>query len=324
MIQFYLNNKLFKFLNNTNFSKTILSKVSFLILFIIIHSLFGCTKNEYIIDDNRTNNSKSKNLVYFVSRMENNFTRVLTPFPQYCKAQIFAFTSGGDEQSVTSPIYRSASAGTLTPTNKPMILTDGEYNFYAVSSKEDSLPPTFINNYAVNLQNGKDYLWCSIKNQIIDKNGTTVPITFNHVATQLIVNIENKDNINPLSEILDAAYSAPIIDENVKWNLLTGIISPATSISTNPFNLSIKGLKTSTIMVPLYAPTDSIGYYVAVKQENGDLQLCSTLIPIPEEGYQAGHSYEYVMYFDADSLMLGLVTVAPWEEDVVSDDVEAN
>ena len=193
--------------------QTALLSILPLLVGILVTILYGCVDNKYIVDDQRaTNLSNTKYIVYFLPRIESNIsTRTLTPFPQYCKAQIFAFSSDGNQQSIISPVYRSQEAGTLSPTNTPMTLIDGEYDFYAISVKEDSLPPSFKDNVASDLYNNKDYLWCVVSNQTIDQNAITIPITFNHVATQIIVNIINKDSINPASQIVYATYSLALI-----------------------------------------------------------------------------------------------------------------
>ncbi len=306
--------------------QTALLSILPLLVGILVTILYGCVDNKYIVDDQRaTNLSNTKYIVYFLPRIESNIsTRTLTPFPQYCKAQIFAFSSDGNQQSIISPVYRSQEAGTLSPTNTPMTLIDGEYDFYAISVKEDSLPPSFKDNVASDLYNNKDYLWCVVSNQTIDQNAITIPITFNHVATQIIVNIINKDSINPASQIVYATYSPPVISDSVTWSLLTGVIVPATSVSSIQDSMSIDSFTTSCVMIPLSAKADSLSYQSYIQQENGEYQLCQVNIPVPEDGYEAGHSYEYDMIFDADSLMLGYVRVAAWNEVTVSTDVEAD
>ena len=49
---------------------------------------------------------------------------------------------------------------------------------------------------------------------------------------------------------------------------------------------------------------------------------CTVSIPVPAGGFLGGHSYEYEMIFNADSLTTALVRVLPWKEVEVSDDVD--
>ena len=286
--------------------------------------VISCTDNRYTIIDLRNSNPSSDYIVYFFPRIESNFiSRTLTDFPQYCKAQIFVFNSNDTTTAIMSPLYRSQSAGTLTAVSEPVVVTSGNYNFYAVSLKEDSVPITFTSNIATGLKNGIDYLWYAATNQEIDQNGTTIPITFNHMASQLIVNIVNQDRANPIVSILYSDFSPPMPDDNVTWNLLTGEITPATVLDTVLMNMTVNEFKTSAIIVPYTAENDSLAYFAMVEQQNGNYELCQLYIPLPEGGLKSGHSYEYLIYFDADTITLGVVTVAPWINIEVSDDVNA-
>ena len=294
-------------------------------LFILVLCIFSCIDNKYIVEDLR-NNNRTAYIVYFMPRIESNITtRTLTPFPQYCEAQIFAFSSGGAQQSAASPVFRSSEAGTLSPVNIPMRLMTGEYDFYAISTKQDSIPVDFYNNIATGLSNGIDYLWASVKNQIIDSNGTTVPITFQHVASQIVIYVANTDSVDPMTSIQSARYNEPYITDDISWNLLTGEITTCTEISSTQIAMDIVNDTTiSAIMVPVDDDKKTISCVIVIVQNSGRVQSCAINLPNITNGYQAGHCYEYLMYFDADSLELGLVKVAPWNDVVVSDDVTSN
>ena len=86
----------------------------------------------------------------------------------------------------------------------------------------------------------------------------------------------------------------------------------------------VDSFTTYCIMVPVDVSHQTMSYVATIEQESGQLQKCAVSLPLPDNCYQAGHSYEYLMYFDADTLSLGLVTVSAWKEDVVSSDVQAN
>ena len=168
--------KAFKYYQNKHVS--MLSLLWILIISTLTLSFIGCTNNKYLIEDLRgSKNSNSEYIVYFLPRIESNFsTRDLTSFPQYCKAQIFVFNSNDSNTVLMSPVYRSQSEGTLTAVSNPIVLASGSYDFYAVSLKEDSVPITFDSNIATGLLNGIDYLWYATKDEEIDQNGTTIPI----------------------------------------------------------------------------------------------------------------------------------------------------
>ena len=201
----------------------------------------------------------------------------------------------------------------------------GEYDFYAISTKQDSIPVDFYNNIATGLSNGIDYLWASVKNQIIDSNGTTVPITFQHIASQIVIYVANTDSVDPMTSIQSARYNEPYITDDISWNLLTGEITTCTEISSTQIAMDIVNDTTvSATMVPVDDDKKTISCIIVIVKNSGRVQSCAINLQNITNGYQAGHCYEYLMYFDADSLELGLVKVAPWNDVVVSDDVTSN
>ncbi len=309
--------------NVTNIQSYLVYSRRLFLLSTLLSILSACVDNKYIIDDYRLpGTSKDKNVVYFLPRLESNVaTRVLTPFPEYCLVKIFVFDYYGTQSSITSPVYRSLEPGTLSPSQGQLTLINGTYNFYAVSLKEDSLPPKFTNNVATELYNNKDYLWCGVTDQMISHSGTTIPITFNHVATQIVVNVVNKDTTNPAAKVLSATISGPETTSGITWNLTTGVISPATSLASTGAAIQVDGMATSYIMLPVAVENGKLSYLAVVQQSQGQVVSCNVDIPFPEGGYLAGHSYQYDMYFDIDGGSLAEVVVAPWKDVTVSSDV---
>ena len=295
---------------------------------ILLFSLSGCVDNIFHVDDIRGVETWKRNKynVYFTSRMENSIiTRTLTPFPINCKAQIYVYSSQGDEQFMSSPVYRSQSAGTLTPTSgTPLLLTTGIYDFVGISSKTDDTPPSFDDNIATGLSNGTDYLWCLIQNQVIDSDGTTIPITFNHVASQIVVNLVNEDNEDEATNFYSVSMDLPLITNDVSWSLKDGVIASATTNSgeLSTINMNNAGTQASYIIVP-YNPSTGYMQFNAQVEQMETVSSCSVNIPAPSGGFLGGHCYEYDLIFDADSLFIGIVKVAPWKEIDVSDDVIA-
>ena len=153
-------------------------------------------------------------------------------------------------------------------------------------------------------------------NQIINSNGVTIPITFNHVAVQIVINIVNADGQDPITQLLQAAITEPLITDNVSWDLITGVITPATSMSENVLTMNCEGTTVSTYMLPADIENGVFVFNVWLIQEF-DMSSCAASIPFPQGGFQAGKCYEYEMIFDADSLMLGNVNVLPWKEEYV-------
>lgn len=288
-------------------------KISFMLLFF---SFFACVKNEWVIDDYQTDPfpGSQKCIVYFNPRLESNYTRSLSLFPSGCKAQIFAFIDGAGEQSISSPVYESLKAGTLTPTQSPMVVPVGTYDFYAVSLKNDTLPPSFKQNKATGLQNGIDYLWSNVTGMNINTSGSVVDLSFNHCATQFVFNIVSTQTATPISSIVFADMTVPPPSPNASWDLLTGRISQTDTIPSDVGYLSLNGLSMSLICLP-YKSSKNTLLAASVLNADDSLIFFNVEIPILPGGYQGGCSYQYEILFTGDTVLLGKILVAPWTED---------
>lgn len=293
------------------------TSILFLLFFVLLLVCTNCTRNEWIISDNRTPDfdPDKKYIVYFNPRIENRFSRSLTPFPSGCKAQIFAFNYDGSDESITSPVYESLTAGTLSPTGSPMILPVGSYNFFAVSTKNDTLPPTFTSNQATGLKNGIDYLWCGLQDQSVSANASVIDLTFTHSSSQLVFNIINCDTLSSIDTILYAGTVAPAPSDTSVWNLLTGKIAQLTADPSVILDASVNKLTMSYIFLP-FETQRACPMQAAVVLNNGNLYLMEVSIPPLSGGYQSGYSYQYDIDYYQDTVILHQVVVAPWIENI--------
>ena len=301
-----------------NNKRSILNKnIPLIICISLIIGIFSCSQNKWVIEDLRTTtttttNSDVKYIVYFNPRIESNFTKSLSAFPIDCVVQVYCFTNTQGNQYIGSPKYESLTAGHLTPKGSPLIVPVGSYDFYATSQKIDTAPPSFINNVTYDLRNGIDYLWCGVEDQAIGSMGTTVDLTFTHCATQLVFNIINIDSVATLDSIIYASMSAPLIQDSIyKWSLLTGIINQAEAKITDILYLDIDSLVISGICMPFI--NDSVIYVTAYGENRNDEEILFTFsVTMPDSGYQAGHSYNYDVYYDLDSVVIGEAYILPW------------
>ncbi|MGL5682145.1 MAG: fimbrillin family protein [Marinifilaceae bacterium] len=283
--------------------------VAFLFLF------FGCTKNKWIIEDQREEilNGNERYVVYFNPRLESNFTKALTPFPQNCYVQVYASNTMSLNSLFFPFLYESLSPGTLSPVSKPISISPGIYNFYAVSTKNDSIPPSFnTQNFATTLYNGIDYLWSGVMDKNVWESGEVIDITFTHCATQLVFNIVNNSQANAIDSVIYAAMGVPTID-SVSWNLVTGEIP---QLQTDPSDIQIMNYSKNTlsgICLPFISSKPIILACYALTAQN-ELFTFNVDVPPLSNGYLGGHSYQYNLVFDQDTLMVGDVLVAPWIE----------
>ena len=59
-----------------------------------------------------------------------------------------------------------------------MFLSNGTYNFYAVSDNFSTIPPTFTSGVSEPLLNGIDYLWWSAIQQDVNSSQINIPIVY--------------------------------------------------------------------------------------------------------------------------------------------------
>ena len=108
---------------NNNYINT--KKIYTGLIIALIINIIGCARNEWIIDDIRTGTEVSntnKYIVYFNPRLESNYTRSLSAFPEGCKVHIYAFDDSEDTQCINSSLYESLTPGYLTPTDRKSVV----------------------------------------------------------------------------------------------------------------------------------------------------------------------------------------------------------
>ena len=295
--------------------RTVKSKISFLLIFIAVFS--NCVRNHWIVDDERNSGLideyATKYIIYFNSKVESTFTRAVTEFPSGCNVKIFAFIAGDGYQSIVSPVYESKTAGALSPTQSPMYLPVGTYDFYAVSLETDSLPPTFLDNTASVLKNNTDYLWCGVTNKVISVSGDVIDLTFTHCASQMVFKIVNEGTEYGFKSISEAYIGLPD-STGATWDLTSGIISQLSDPDMKIKEIDYDDLTLKTIFLP-YTSTSNNNLAIIGISQTGTYLGVTVDVPVPTDGFESGKSYNFEILFRADTFLLGDVVVAPWTED---------
>ena len=181
--------------------------------------LAGCSKNEIIIYGSSPENNESDNsqpsekedaLITFSASLESRkVTRSMSPMPKGLVSQIYAFetTDRNFDDPFAEGLYSTASAGVLTGLKGyKMYLSNGSYNMYAFSENSSVYPPDLIDGISAPLKNGIDYLWWENLDQDVTTSQIHMPIVFQHVATQVVVDLSAGDGIK-----LDSLISASIL-----------------------------------------------------------------------------------------------------------------
>ena len=155
----------------------------------------GSAASPSVSDDNSAADTVADNLVKFHATLESlNMTRSMSPLAANTRVTIFAYHGQTDNATSTAPMARGSyvaqQAGMLSGvSNYNMYLSNGLFDFYAVSANSTDRPPVFTNGVSSALQNGVDYLWWGCANYEINSPQVSVPIVFNHSATQVVFEI---------------------------------------------------------------------------------------------------------------------------------------
>lgn len=296
--------------------------------------LDGCTKNTITIentelnsnpsgnnggssgnDSDSTYNGSGNNLVGFHATLESlNMTRSMSPIATNTLVTIFAFHGETDNAISTAPMargnYVAQQAGMLTGvSNYKMYLSNGTFDFYAVSTNSSSRFPTISNGVSAGLQNGVDYLWWGCANYEISGSQVTVPIVFNHAATQIVIQLSAGEGV-ALQQIASATITPPQTGSTL--DLTSGTITPATEYGTVGASMGVNGLTAQYTMLPLQ--TDSPMTLTLSINLNYDPtpHEYSVSIPVPEGGFEGGNSYLYQAIVDANTVTFPSVDVNDW------------
>ena len=279
----------------------------------------GCTDNHFTIEDEREvlipDSGAKKHIIGFAPSIHGYAGQNgpgVSQFPAGNIVQIFAWDVG--VQLSQYRYYKSMSPGTLSPVEQPLELVNGLYDFYAVSTNSSKKPPVFLYSVASDLDNGIDYLWYRVRNQVVE-NPTTISINFRHCTSQIVINATNATDERVVEWISAATLAAPVVTKDVTWNLYNGIIQPATSLSMmEPLNMAASGLSCQQIIIPVKGPS-SIYVYLQMKLYNEDTVRGYPLnLPIPDATFAPGNSYHYEVLFSDDTVKIGTVNIAPWIE----------
>lgn len=299
----------------------------------ILSTIFwlSCTKSKVEIDfpsQNAGNSSNSSNgssdsdgtasLITFSAYVEGlNLTRSMTPIQTDVLASIYAYDSASNTL-IASGNYQSNSLGTLTGLDDyKMYLTNGIYDFFAVSSNANSGLPTFSNAVSSPLVNGVDYLWWSLENKSIVSISHKLDIVFTHKASQVVFSISDGNGIvvDSLASILTTAPT-----EGVTMNLKTGVITPSTTRQTGFKNrMGINGTTAQSILLPASNWNFMAVSITAYINSSSSPSIFTAQVPIPNGTLKAGNSYQYSLVLSADSVITQSVEVADWT--IVKDNV---
>ena len=284
--------------------------------------LAGCAKNEtniygLIPDQNGSGNGDSPDnsaLVTFSASLENrNMTRAMSAMPKGVISEIYSFKASDNKASDPSAdgLYITSSAGILSGIGGyKMYLSNGTYNMFGVSNNSTSNPPEINNGKTVPLRNGIDYLWWENLEQDITTSQIHIPIVFQHVSVQIVIDISAGNSLQ-----LDSLVSATILPPSPGGilDLKTGIISPAEAYDTTPFNMGKNKFLTQAIILPIVSNTPMALTLKILADGETTPRTYTANIPIPGK-LAGGLSYVFSAIIDGNSVSFPEVSIKDWTE----------
>ena len=264
--------------------------LTFSTMFLLL--LAGCNKNTIIFEDGTTPNGSSGNedpgnstLVTFNASVEGrNLLRSMSPMNKGIQSRVYVFDSsaGTKGSPEASGLYITSSPGVLTGSDGyKMFLSNGTYNFYAVSDNFSTIPPTFTSGVSAPLFNGIDYLWWSAIQQDVNSSQINIPIVYGHVATQVVVELTGGEGIT-INQLVSAMITPPVVG--------------------------------ATIMLPIrHTAPMTLTLEISADNENST-RTYTTQIPLPDGELKAGNSYLFKAVINGNSVTLASVNVKDWTD----------
>lgn len=281
--------------------------------------LAGCAKNEtYIYGGSPDNDPDNENpqegnvLISFSASLESrHMTRAMSPMPKGVISQIYSFKT--NDSKLNDPFadgfYITTSVGMLTGVQGyKMYLNNGTYNMYALSSNSLATPPEIKNGETEPLKNGIDYLWWQNLDQDVTTSQVHVPIVFQHVSTQVVIEVSAGDNLK-----LDSLISATILPPTpgASLHLQIGIIDPARTYDNTPLSMGINKFLAQAIILPI---TSDEPMPLTLKiLANGETVPRIYTANIPLAGKLAGgFSYVFSAVIDGNTISFSDASIKDW------------
>lgn len=316
-------------------------KTTLIYVFVIILSLgiVSCSKDDININttigdgqnsgggsgggtNNDTTGTKAQK-VYFSANVMALISRSGSTAPIEKGYSVSAYAYNGNNR-VNKVDYVSA-AGELDPktSGNVMSVVTGTYNFYAIGnySVNNGSLPTFQSTTA-SVTNGTDWIWASAKDKAVEGN-ENYTLNFTHSCIQVVVKLTVGEGIT-VNSLPQIQLSPSVIGSNNTWDLYTGIINPATSVSTSSLTAMAVALESSgtsstpTIysaqytMIPLSMSGDlSTKFNITINGES-TARNYEVSLPINGGSLAAGNCYIYNVELKGNTITFTNVTVTNW------------
>ena len=242
----------------------------------------------------------------------------LVNFEPISSGRYVTFFAYSGQNRISSINYKSESAGSVTPVaGSGMVLPNGTYTFYGAGTNSTSdQTPTFSGSTATSLSNGIDYLAWQYSTPVSITSSKDFIVKFEHACTQIVIKLDtagtDKTGSNIKVELVSVECTPSSID-GVSWDLISGVITPATSLSS-AVQLGMTGNYAQYIMRPLEG--NLVLDFTFKLSFNGVEQTIpfTGSQPIPSGALKAGNSYLFLIEIQDSEINFTNVDVINWVE----------
>lgn len=324
---------------------------------LLLLSVAGCTSDEQ--GDGPVTNGKGEYAVNFSGNINLTQTKADTEGSEEVTTGVKAKISTFVKDDTSSPIVNAqgytVDASTAGQFNGDdgftMYLAKGSYDFYAVSANittsSDEIPTFTSGISTAELQNKVDYLYAKSKNVAIpgvSDAGNNITLGFEHKAVRITIDVKSGTGLE-LTGWQDgddhATITPPAVD-GCKMTLTSGVITPATSVSTTKDNMETaevadRASTASYTMLPLVATVAggasklTVTFNVKVQvggraEENRTYTATLTAPNTSENGsttaFQSGKNYTYTATLNPTAITFTGATVTDWTTVTTTDDLK--
>lgn len=254
-------------------------------------------------------------LLQFSAGIESQNTKSVNAFPQGRFATIYSYPSGTATTSADPTVsmsYTANSPGILSPVGgTAMYLPNGNWDFYSVATNQKSASaiPVFNKGLSGTLLNGIDYIYWSASKLAVAPPQLTIPITYSHSCTQVTVKLVSGNGIT-----IDSLISATITPSQTSSTmaLSTGVITPATALSSTPVNMGVAAHVAHYTMLPVQTSSKANATFSILINGEKTARNYQVSFSIPSTGWTAGNSYVYQATVNANEIVFSPVSVRDW------------
>ncbi len=262
--------------------------------------------------------TNTSNLITFDPYVMSEFVVKSVSYEPISTGRYVSFFAYSDNNLIKTVNYKSETAGTVTPvTGVAMYLPNGTYSFYGAGTNSTSnQTPSFTDNKATSLSNGIDYLAWTYSTPTTITAAQDFTVKFNHACTQIVLKMDTTGTTATGSDVkvaLVGVQVTPSSTSGCSWDLLTGTITPATTLGT-AVAMGMTDNYAQYIMLPLESSGDLT--FTMQVSFNGVTQSkdFTAEYPIPSSALAAGNSYLFQVKFVLEEITFTTVDVINWVE----------